>query len=233
MDLVWPILPMQKNLQLTAPHILPYLNKGTPIRHHGYFPGFEFGNSSHEQAEKALLLHKQAVDTMIGLGEQVMTIHIGLVPTIPLDPDHTEKNLCKLVEYADKKGVTISLENLRRGPTSNPEYVVELAQKSGSAITLDVGHAVSSDLVCSQKTSVPEIIDMFSFALKEVHFYEYETDTHYPPKDLSVLAPVIDGLLKTECTWWTIELMDYSDILFTSELVKDYILEKSSLSVTA
>jgi len=224
--------PDARNLQQTPEHVQPYLDQDIAVRHHGYFPGFELGDSNAEKAQAALALHKQAVDIIAGLGEQVITVHIGLVPTIQLDSGRTEENFCKFVEYARSKGVTIALENLRRGPASAPEYVVDLARKAGSAITLDVGHAVSSDLVEHGESSVPEIIDMFSHSLIEVHFYEYETDNHYAPKDMSILAPIVDELLKTQCSWWTIELDEHKDILFTSNLVQDYLASKYRLAAS-
>lgn len=216
--------PNGNHLGQIREHVLPYLNKGVPVRYHGYFPGFEIGDVDSIKAQEALDLHKRAIDAMGGLGEQVMTVHIGLVPRIELSNEHIKKNLAALVDYADKKDVVISLENLRVGLTSNPEIVVDLAETCGCLITMDVGHAVTCDRVINGELKVPQIIDMFAHLLKEVHFYEYETDTHYAPADMSILGPIVDGLLKTDCTWWTIELNSYSDILNTRRLARQYIL---------
>jgi len=224
--------PAAENLHQTREHVQPYLDQGVAVRHHGYFPGFELGDANAAKAQAALTLHQQAVDSIAGLGEQVMTVHLGLVPTIQLDTGRTEENFCTFVEYARSKGVTIALENLRRGPASTPEYVVDLARKAGSAITLDVGHAVSSALVERGEISVPDIIDMFSDSLIEVHFYEYETDNHYAPQDMSILAPIVDKLLETRCSWWTFELDEQKDVLFTSNLVQDYLTSKRRLAAS-
>lgn len=213
---------------LTKEHITSSMNNGIPVRYHGYFPGFEIGAADKQKAEEALTLHKKAIDAIMGMGEQVMTVHIGLVPHIELNYEYIVRNLCQLVEYADKKGVKICLENLRTGLTSNPETVVELSEKCGALITLDVGHAVSCERVATGDITVIQIIEMFRHVLEEVHFYEYETDTHYAPVDMSILGPVVDALFATGCKWWTIELTSYDDILNTRRLVKEYLMEKMS-----
>lgn len=223
--------PEAMQLHRTEQHTASYLEKGIPIRYHGFFPGFEIGDADGKRAAKALTLHKKALDVIHGVGEQLMTVHVGLVPSIALDYQHVVDNLCRLADYAHAKGITICLENLRTGLTSNPETVVELAEKCNTSITLDVGHAVSCDRVVAGSVNVVEIVEMFAHALEEVHFYEYETDTHYAPKDMSILGPIVDALCATECTWWTIELNCYEDILNTRRLVGEYLATRVSCLV--
>lgn len=218
--------PNSLHPELTKTHIEPYLQTGTPVRHHGYFPGFEIGNKDHLLAEQALSLHMKHIDAMVGLGDQVMTVHVGLVRDIGLDHNHVIENLRRLVDYAVKRGITISLENLRFGPTSNPETMLKWSKESGSAITLDVGHAVSCDRVRKGELSVTQIVEMFRHTLEEVHFYEYETDIHHAPKDMSILGPIVDALLETECRWWTIELNSYDDVLNTRNLINKYLAQR-------
>ncbi len=217
--------PNGKEPGLTKTHLKPYLENGVAIRHHGYFPGFEIGNSNQLLADNALTLHYRNIDAMVGLGEPVMTVHIGLLPDIALDHNHVISNLSKLVDYAKTRGITISLENLRFGPTSNPETMLNWSKASGASITLDVGHAVSCDRVRQGELTVPQIIEMFSDKLEEVHFYEYETDTHYAPKDMSILGPIVDSLIQTKCNWWTIELNAYEDVLKTRQLIYQHLAE--------
>lgn len=217
--------PNRKQFDLTREHLSPYLKRNIPVRHHGFFPGFEFGDIDRQKAEDALQINKKAVDALAEYGENIMTVHVGLPPFGALDYNRVEENLSRLVEYAEKRGVTICLENLRRGPTSNPEIVVEWAQKSGSSITMDIGHAVSCERVQQGELTVPEIVKLFSPLLKEVHFYESETDTHHAPEDMTILGPIVDELVETDCKWWTIELNDYDEILNTRKLVQEYLRE--------
>jgi hypothetical protein len=57
---------------------------------------------------------------MKGLGEPVVGVHLNLSQKVPFDADIALKNLVKLVNYADSKNIVVNLENLRRGPSSNP-----------------------------------------------------------------------------------------------------------------
>ncbi|THB71188.1 MAG: sugar phosphate isomerase/epimerase [Desulfobulbaceae bacterium] len=220
--------PDGQQLELTRDHLKPYLSNGVPVRHHAYFPGFEIGNRDQRLADEALSLHLKAVDAIVGCGEPVMTVHVGLVAEIDLAPERVIKNLSKIVNYGSEKGVTICLENLRFGPTSHPETMLEWTNKSGASITMDVGHAVSCDRVRDGELTVPQIIELFSPKLSEVHFYEYETNTHHAPRDMSILGPIVDSLLKTDCRWWTIELNDYEDILNTKRLITEYLAESET-----
>lgn len=218
--------PNPKRFDHTKDHLMPYVEKNIPVRHHGYFPGFEIGDVDGEKAEEALQLHLKAVDGMLGCGEQVMTVHVGLPTAKEVDPGRVKDNLARLVEYAQDRGVTICLENLRKGPTSNPETVLEWAEWSGASITMDIGHATSCKRVICGDMNVLDIMKMFSPLLKEVHFYETESTTHHAPEDMLILGPVVDQLLETDCRWWTIELDAYDEIINTRKLVQEYLLAR-------
>lgn len=211
--------PDSSNLSQMSEHILPYTKNGIKIRHHGFFPGFEFGDSDATRAEQAMAVHYEALDLMAGLGEPVVTCHAGLTKGVELDTNRVVENLTKIVQYGKKRGVTVSLENLRKGLTSNPDVLLDIAEKSGAKITLDIGHAVTCERVESGEFSVPEIVNMFNSKLIEVHYYERETDQHYAPDNMKVLGPIVDALLQTNCKWWTVELEEYPDVLRTRELL--------------
>lgn len=209
-------------------HVDPLLNAGVPVRYHGFFRGYEFGHQDAAIAELGLRLHLSALEAMQGRGEQVITVHVGLKRDDPIDPDRAVDHLSKLVERAHQMGITVCLENLRRGPTSHPENVLAWAHASGAMITLDIGHAVSCLRVQNGELSALDFVDAFADRLCEVHVYEREADRHYPPKDMKILGPIVDRLLTTQCTWWTIELDDYAEALSTRSLLRDYLKAQSS-----
>jgi sugar phosphate isomerase/epimerase len=215
--------PDPRNLAGCRDHLLAYLAKGVRVRHHGFFPGYEIGDKCSDHAEHAMQLHFQALKAIRDLGEQHITVHVGLRPTIELDHCRVVENLCKLVDYGQRLGITVSLENLRFGPTSNPAILLDWTQRSGAKITMDIGHALSSAKVKAGELTVCEIIDLFRHDLVEVHFYESETDRHHAPKNMNILGGVVDKLLTTECLWWTIELDAFSDILLTRELIATHL----------
>ena len=204
-------------------HIDPLLEAGVPVRYHGFFPDYEFGHADGNAAERAVRVHVAALEAMRGRGEPVITLHVGLNPQVPLDPGRAVANLARLVQHAAGLGITVCLENLRRGPTSDPETVVAWARQSGAMITLDVGHAVSCQRVLDGELTPCDFVVLFAERLYEAHVYERETDRHYPPQDMTVLGPIVDQLLTTRCAWWTIELNDYDEALTTRRLLLDYL----------
>jgi len=224
--------PNPEAFDVLPQHIAPFLKAGIPVRHHGFFPGYEIGHSNPAIAERAVRVHMSALEAMQGLGEQVITFHVGLRSEDRIAPDRVVENLSRLVERARGLGITVCLENLRRGPASDPETVVAWARTSGAMITLDVGHAVSCQRVQSGELTALDFVEMFADRLVEVHMYEREADRHYPPQDMTILGPIVDRLLTTQCTWWTIELDKYAEALATRALLLDY-LETSQLSPRA
>jgi len=204
-------------------HVSPFLKDGIPVRFHGFFRGYEFGHQDAAMAERAVQLHIQALEAMQGWGEQVITLHVGLVRDDPIDPSRAVDNLARLIEHARALGITVCLENLRRGPTSHPENVVAWARASGAMITLDIGHAVSCQRAQEGELTALDILDMLAERLFEVHMYEREVGRHHPPQDMTILGSIVDRLLTTQCTWWTIELDDYSEALSTRSLLLDYL----------
>ena len=202
-------------------HIGPFLETRVPVRYHGFFPRHEFAHADAATAELAVQVHLLALEAMQGRGEQVITLHIGLNPEVPLDLVRAVTNLSRLVERGRELGITVCLENLRRGPTSDPETVVEWARKSGAMITLDVGHAVSCQRAQDGELTPLDFVDAFADRLREAHMYERETDRHHAPQDMIVLGPIVDGLMDTQCRWWTIELDDLDEALATRTLLVD------------
>jgi sugar phosphate isomerase/epimerase len=204
-------------------HLGAVIEAGVAVRHHGFFPRHEIGHVDARRAEQAVRVHISALETMHGLGEQVITVHIGLNPETPLDPGRAVANLSRVVADAQGLGITVCLENLRRGPTSDPETMLAWARESGAMITLDVGHAVSCRRVQSGELSPIDFVETFADRLLEVHMYERETDRHHPPRDMTVLGPIVDRLQTTSCRWWTIELGDDDEALATRALLVDYL----------
>jgi sugar phosphate isomerase/epimerase len=215
--------PSPEAFDLLPRHVAPFLKAGIPVRYHGFFPDHEIGHPDPAIAERAVHVHTAALEAMQDQGEQVITFHVGIHWQDPIVPGRVVENLARLVEHGRGLGITVCLENLRRGPTSRPENVVAWAQASGAMITFDVGHAVSCQRVQSGELTALDFLDVVAERLFEVHIYERETDRHYPPQDMTILGPIVDRLLATRCTWWTVELGDYAEALATRALLLDYL----------
>ncbi|MDY6866740.1 MAG: hypothetical protein SVT56_02375 [Chloroflexota bacterium] len=217
--------PDPDRLNLLHQQIDPYLEKGLRIRYHGYLPGYEIGHHHPIEAEKGLIVHKKVLDQIKGRGEQIFTIHIGLNPNDPIDSDTALINLRKLVNYGNSLGITVCLENLRRGITSDPYVVADWSKKTGAMTTFDIGHAVSCDRVQNGTLTALSFLKIVSERLCEIHLYGREGDRHYPPERIEQIRDLLDFCLDTDCHWWTIELDDYDEALFTRRLVQDYLKE--------
>ena len=215
--------PNPEAFDLLPQHTDPFLEAGVPVRYHGFFPGYEMGHQDAATAEHAMRVHMAALEAMHGRGEQVITFHVGLRRKAPIVSDRAVENLSKLVEYGRGLGITICLENLLRGPTRHPENMVAWARESGAMITLDIGHAISCQRVQSGELTALDFVEMVADRLFEVHLYERETDRHHPPQDMTLLGPIVDRLLTTRCTWWTIELDDEAEALATRYLLLNYV----------
>lgn len=212
--------------ELIREHVAPSINRGIPVRFHTRFFGYEMGNTDSEKAEEAYQVHLQVIEAMSGLGEPVVTVHLNLGSQIPFDPHRAIDNLSRLVDKARESDITVCLENLRRGPTGDPNNVLAWAVESGAMITMDIGHAISSDYVKEGIMSPAEIVKLFGDRLYEAHMYGKEEDRHYPIEDMEIISPIIDQLVKTNCSWWTIELDDHGEALSTRKRVLQYLAEK-------
>ncbi len=215
--------PDAQQLERIKPCLSQHLEKGVAVRHHAYFPGYEIGDARASNAREAMELHLHYLDLIQGIGEPHVTVHIGLNPDQAVDHETAVANLTRLVSHGRARGITVSLENLRFGPTSNPSRLVNWAARGGAGITLDIGHACSSQAVMAEGVSITEIVDMVGYGLNEIHLYEKETDVHHAPVDMSIIGPAIDRVMQTDCTWWTIELDSYQEILHTRSIVKEHL----------
>ncbi|MDO9111416.1 MAG: TIM barrel protein [Desulfatirhabdiaceae bacterium] len=206
-------------IELLENHLDPAIQAGVPIRFHGRYFGHEIGHPDSRISESAMRVHLATLEAMHQKSEPVVTFHLGLCHREPFDPDKGVINLTLLVEAAKKRGITVCLENLRRGPASHPENIAAWAKASSASITLDIGHALSCQRVQSGELLVTDFIDSFADRLYEVHIYGHESDRHYPINNMAPFEPIVDRLLETSCRWWTIELEDPLEALSTRNLL--------------
>ncbi|MFW6005459.1 MAG: hypothetical protein ACOCPN_03175, partial [Desulfonatronovibrionaceae bacterium] len=117
----------------------------------------------------------------------------------------------------------VCLENLRQGHASDPYKVYEWARSSGAMLTLDLGHARGCPVVQSGLAALPEIAELFSPLLGEVHIYGKEDHQgHHPIQDINPLKETLEKLLETDCRWWTIELAEPEQALSTRNLIQNF-----------
>ena len=195
---------------------------GVEIRYHTPWGDIEIAHKDNTVSDRAVSLLTRSIDVIERLGGRFLTVHIGLNADGPqaLCMDKAKTNLARLVEYGRKHEVIISLENLKNGQTSEPEQFLELIGFSGAMVTLDIGHALSSE---AHENGWPcqSFIRAVSPWIINAHIYESETDRHNAPTDLSIIGPSLTELLGTGCDWWVIELADANEVAQTRRLLEE------------
>lgn len=208
----------------TADSLSALASGGLEIRYHFPLGAFELSDPDPRAGEAALALMAEAVQRIAARGGSYLTVHAAL----PQGTSGTARfretidRLAQLVSHGRDLGVSVCLENLRWGATSEPEEFLELIEGSGTDVTFDVGHAVSSD-VARRGFSAEAFVDLLGTRIKGAHVYGHETDRHHPPEDLDVIGPTLDALCDVDCSWWLIELTKTRDVTSTRGLLAAYL----------
>ncbi len=195
-----------------------------PVRYHFPLHGLELSVPDRHVADEALVAMKQAVAAIAAAGGDYLTVHAAL----PSHARHTEifaataARLTDLVAEGRDHGVTVALENLKWGLTSEPDTFLGLVCTTGAAVTIDVGHAVSSDM-CARGYSAERFIADCGPLVGSAHVYGHETDRHHPPTDLDRIGGALHALCDAGCPWWTIELTDADDVRATRRLLSAFL----------
>lgn len=222
--------PDPERLDRLSLHTGEFHRRKIPVRYHARYFGLEFGDARPEKAERALTAHLRTLDAVASAGGSVLTVHAGLTRGVGLDFSTLEVNLKRLAEYGQDRGVAVCLENLRSGPASDSDNVLRWASFAGAAITLDVGHVVSSDAVKEGAVDGAVVARKFAPLLREVHFYgEEEQNRHWPLSEMGSVAPLADVAVEAGVRWWTVELEDYSEALSTVAVLTEYLEGRGEL----
>ncbi|MFA5867995.1 MAG: sugar phosphate isomerase/epimerase [Actinomycetota bacterium] len=200
-------------------------DSGFDIRFHAYFADVEIGSADVGRAAKGLDFMRHVVANVAAAEGHYLTIHLGFNLGLHgvIDVASTIDGLKALVDYAGDLGVTVCVENLRRGLTARPEDFIRVAEETGAAVTFDVGHFNSSEAAANGWTA-EDIIAKLGNRIAAAHVYEAEVDGkgHIAPLDLTLVRPALDALSKTTCGWWVAELGDPDEISRTINLLRDY-----------
>ncbi len=192
------------------------------MRFHFPLGPFDLSHIEDRQASRALILMQAAVGHVAEIGGTYLTVHLPLPEDASHDRFHHACDLLgDLVDYGRERGVRVCLENLRWGMTSQPEHFLELVDSSGAGITFDVGHAISSD-IADAGFSAARFAAELGDRIENVHVYGREEAVHLPPASIEDIQPVVDALLATQCSWWTIELFGLSEFTATRDMLLEY-----------
>lgn len=116
-----------------------------------------------------------------------------------------------LVEYGERRGVVVSLENLASGWTSNPIVLQNIVKDTSSSVTLDIGHINSCSLIRNGKMSRNRFLEYLGPYIVGAHIYEFEEGRHVCPQDPYIVFDLMELLLYTNADWWVFELTEKDD----------------------
>jgi len=207
--------------------LLDRLRAATPLCSvHAPYTDLEIGHRDAEHAAAAVRILLDYVDAAADLGAHHVNIHVG---TFGPDPDELSRdtllrNLVAVLEHAQRRGVPLTVENLRGGPTSHPETFAALLRGTGAPVTLDLGHAAGCPWVLDGQGTVVEFIRAIPTPILASHVYLIERDdVHFPPQVVGDLAPVFDVLREKRCDFWVLELHSLEKLEQTRRVVDAYL----------
>lgn len=193
---------------------------------HAPYTDLEIGHRDAEYAAAALRILREYVDVAAELPAHHLNLHVG---SHALEPEERSwenlvRNLSALLEYAERRGTLVTVENLRHGLTSEPETFAALLRATGAPVTFDLGHAHGSAWVQHGRGSVVEFLKSIPTRIVAGHLYLTETgDTHVPPGEVTDVAAALDGLCAAGCDWWVLELHSRETLEQTRRVVDQYL----------
>ena len=136
-------------------------------------------------------------------------------------------SLTTLMEYARRRSVPLTVENLRGGPSSDPDSFAALLRQTGAPVTFDLGHAAGCPWVLEGQGTVVDFIRAIPTPILSGHVYFIErNDTHFAPATLADLAPALDALAERGCDFWVLELHTLETLQQTRLIVDQYLRER-------
>jgi sugar phosphate isomerase/epimerase len=207
--------------------LLERLREASPCASlHAPYIDLEIGHADPEHALAARRILQEYVDAAADLGAHHMNIHVGTFSPEPEDIsfEGAVRQVSLLQEYAARKGVPVTVENLRGGPTGDPETFAAFLRATGIPVTLDLGHAAGCPWVLEGRGSVLEFVRAIPNPILASHVYLIERDdTHFAPQSADQMAPALDLLCERGCDFWVLELHSLEALERTRQAVDWYL----------
>ena len=197
---------------------------GVPSGFHGPCQDIEIGHIRPEVSEAARLYLMMYVDFLSHFKNTHMTLHMGS-RSISMDEMDWKTgcyNLRAVSSYGKSKGVTVCIENLKGGWTSDPERIIELAEYADCGITLDLGHARGSAFIRDGRYDLEGFMEVVLPRLHSLHVYDIETPEglHVAPATLDNIGKALRLALDNGVGWWVIELDKLDVCIRTKQLIR-------------
>jgi sugar phosphate isomerase/epimerase len=186
----------------------------------------EIGHPDADHARAAVKILTGYVEAAAELGAHHLNLHAGsYAPAADeFSRDNLLRSLSVLMEQAARHGTRVTLENLRQGPTSDPETFADILRATGIPVTFDLGHAHGSAWVTGGRGSVTEFLRAIPTPILAAHIYFSEVrDSHVVPSTVADIADALDGLRTAGCDFWVLELHAREPLHQTRTVVDEYL----------
>jgi len=197
---------------------------GMPSGFHGPCQDIEIGHIIPEIAAVARGYLMMYVDFLSHFKKTHMTLHMGSrsISMDEMDWKAGCDNLKTVSAYGKSKGVTICIENLKGGWTSDPVKLMELAEYADCGITLDLGHARGSAFIRDGAYDLEGFMRVVLPRLHSLHVYDIETPEglHVAPATLDNIGKALRLALDNGVGWWVIELDKLDVCIRTKQLIR-------------
>lgn len=193
---------------------------------HAPYTDLELGHRDAEHAAAALRILQDYLDAAAELGAHHMNVHVGTFAPEPGELSHETilRSVTALLEHGARCGVPITIENLRGGPTSDPDSFAAILRATGAPVTFDLGHAAGCSWVQSGTGTVADFLRSVPTPILASHIYLVERDdTHFAPKSAADMAPALNALTAAGCDFWVLELHSQRALEETRSVVDQYL----------
>lgn len=197
---------------------------GLGIFFHSPFLDQAIGSANDTIRQNTLNTLKMYLDFLEDFEAEYFVIHAG-VDEEECPIRNVVDDLKNLIDIAQKKALTICVENLRIGVSSDPRRLFELAEECGTKICFDLGHAHSCPWVRNEKRSPREFLRIVENKVVAAHIYlKEEGGRHHPFTRIEEVKETLDHLRNLYgVKWWTIELPSLEDTMKEKLILDSYL----------
>ena len=206
---------------------LERLRRASPVCSlHAPYTDLELGHRNPEHAAAALRILQEYVDAAAELGAHHMNVHVGTFGPDPGELSHETilRSLSALLEHGARRGIPVTVENLRGGPSSDPDSFAAILRATGAPVTFDLGHAAGCPWVQDGRGTVVDFLHCIPTRILAGHIYLIEKDdTHFAPHTAAEMTPGLAALAAAGCNFWVLELHSLDALEQTRRVVDQFL----------
>jgi hypothetical protein len=193
---------------------------------HAPYTDLELGHRDPAYAAAALRIVQEYVDAAADVGAHHLNIHVGTFAPDPAELSHDTilRNVTALLEHGARRNIPVTVENLRGGPTGNPESFASILRATGAPVTFDLGHAAGCPWVQAGRGTLSDFLGSIPTTILASHIYLVEEDdTHFAPQSVPEMAAALDALIAARCNFWVLELHSRESLEQTRSVIDQYL----------